>query len=52
MDLGKTPIEHGKNRTRTSQDGMTLDDISNAMPSKELKEWNEKNLEGRVERSC
>ena len=31
---------------------MTLDNISDAMPPEELKEWNEKNLEGRVERSC
>ena len=28
------------------------DEMNNAMPSEELKELNEKNLEGRVERSC
>ena len=31
---------------------MADDEINNAMPPEELKEWNEKNLEGRVERSC
>ena len=31
---------------------MTIDEMNNAMPPEELKEWNEKNLEGRVERSC
>ena len=29
---------------------MTLDEMNNAMPPEELKEWNEKNLEGRIER--
>ena len=38
-DLGSTPAENGKNRTRTSQDGMTLDDINNAISSEELKEF-------------
>ena len=33
-------------RTRTSEDGMTLDEMNNAKPPEELKEWNEKNLEG------
>ena len=40
------------NGTRTSQDGMALDEMNNAMPPEELKEFNEKNLEGRIERSC
>ena len=31
---------------------MILDEINNAMPPEEIKEWNEMNLEGRVERSC
>ena len=31
---------------------MTLDEMNNAKPPEELKEWNEMNLEGRVERSC
>ena len=29
---------------------MTLDEMNNAKPPKELKEWNDMNLEGRVER--
>ena len=33
-------------------DGMTLDEMNTAMPPEELKEWNEKKLEGRVEQSC
>ena len=40
------------NRTRTSQDGMALDEMTNAMPPEELKELNEKNLKGRIEWSC
>ena len=28
---------------------MTLDEMNDAMPPEELKEWNEKDLEGRVE---
>ena len=31
---------------------MTLDEMNNAMPPEELKELNEKNLEGRIEWSC
>jgi len=31
---------------------MALDEMNNAMPPEELKELNEKNLEGRIERSC
>ena len=31
---------------------MALGEMNNAMPPEELKELNEKNLEGRVERSC
>ena len=38
-------------RTRTSQDGMALDEMNNAMPPEELKQ-KEKNLEGMIERSC
>ena len=38
-----------RNKTRTSQDGTALDEMNNAMPPEELKEWNEKNLEGRIE---
>ena len=43
MNLGSTPVEQGKNRTRTSQDGMTLDE---GMTQNLRKELNEKNLEG------
>ena len=38
-------LEHGKNRTRASQDGMTLDEMANAIPPEELKELNETNGE-------
>ena len=31
---------------------MTLDELNNAMPPEELKDLNEKNLEGRIEWSC
>ena len=31
---------------------MALDEMNNAMPPEELKELNEKNLEGRIEWSC
>lgn len=31
---------------------MTLDEMNNTMPPEELKEWNAKNLEGRIEQSC
>ena len=33
-------------------DGMALDEMHKAMPPEELEEWNEKNLEGRIELSC
>ena len=39
-DLGSTPVEQGKNRTRTSQDGMALDEMNNAKPPEELNEKN------------
>ena len=42
--------ENGMNKPRAWEDGMILDDINNAMPPEELKELNEKNLEGRVRR--
>ena len=45
----RTRVEK-RNRTCTSQDGMALDEMNKAMPSEEFKEWNEKNLEGRIER--
>ena len=34
------------------QQGRTREKMNNAMPPEELKKWNEKNLEGRVEWSC
>ena len=39
-------------RTRASPNEMLLDKMNNAMPLEELKELNEKNLEGSVELSC
>ena len=51
-NLDGTPAEHGMNRTRTSQDGMALDEMKNAKPPEELKKLSKKNLEGRIERSC
>ena len=50
MGLSSTPAENGTNRSRTSHDGMALDEMNNAKPPEELKEWNEMNLEGRIER--
>ena len=36
-NLDSTPVEHGWNRTLTSQDGIALDESNNTMPSEELK---------------
>ena len=36
---GSTPVEHGRNRTWTWEDGMILDEINNTLPSELLKEW-------------
>ena len=36
---GSTPVEHGRNRTWTWEDGMLLDEINNTLPPELLKEW-------------
>ena len=36
---GSTPVEHGRNRTWTWEDGMILDEINNTLPPELLKEW-------------
>ena len=38
-NLGSTPVEHGRNRTWTWEDGMLLDEINNTLPPELLKEW-------------